>query len=134
MCSNRRCVFLSNKEVYCDKHRGHVGTKEVLPEADVSVERCVFIDSHPDRPGRKIPRVLEAGRLALQIGKVVNYCRHLLLSGAALTPTVTDIMCFIYNTFPIIISGSLRVTGLGQLVELSNTPAMLLPDNYRYAS
>ena len=70
-------MFLSNKEVYCDKHRGHVGSKEVLPEADISVERCVFIDSHPDRPGRKVPKVLEASRLALQIGKGLNTRGHL---------------------------------------------------------
>ena len=27
--------------------------------------------------------------------------------------------------------GSMRVARLGQVVELSNTPSMLLPDNYR---
>lgn len=42
----------------------------MVPELElIYVDRCVFVDAHPDRPGRKMPRQLEAGKVALQLGE-----------------------------------------------------------------
>ena len=68
-----RCVFLSNKEVYCHKHKDSVNGSEQVPEAELThVNSCVFVDVHPDRPGRKMPRQLEAAKVALQLGELVG--------------------------------------------------------------
>lgn len=43
----------------------------VLSESDVTVSRCIFVDTNPDRPGRKISRELEVSKAQIQIGKLV---------------------------------------------------------------
>ena len=42
---------------------------EVLLEKDVAVDRTIFVDTNPQRTGRRIPKTLDAARAKLQIGK-----------------------------------------------------------------
>ena len=45
---------------------------DVVTETELTaVDHCVFVDAHPDRPGRKIPRSLEAAKVSVQLGE--NY-------------------------------------------------------------
>ena len=62
------CVFLNNKEVYCQQHQSHAQQEDILPEADINVARCIFVETHPDSSGKKIQRVFEADKLSLRIG------------------------------------------------------------------
>ena len=68
-----KCVFLTNKEVYCQQHRGTADEEDILPEADINVARCIFVETHPDSSGKKIQRVFEADKLSVKIGNAYMY-------------------------------------------------------------
>ena len=74
MCARQAgCVFLADKEVFCSQHGDQRGEREVVPERDIYLNRCVSIETHYDRPGRRIPRALEVEKAVLQIGTTVTY-------------------------------------------------------------
>ncbi len=61
---------MKNKEVYCSKHKGSVASSEVITDTELTaVNHSIFVDAHPDRPGRKMPRNLEAEKISVQLGK-----------------------------------------------------------------
>ena len=73
-CARRsNCLFLYNKQVFCSSHREHGEGEVALPEGEVAVTRGIFVDTHPDRPGRKIPRTLEVSKAAIQIGTFIFF-------------------------------------------------------------
>ena len=66
-------MFLTSKQVFCHAHRDSaedIEGAEVLPEADITVARPIFVDSNPQRTSKKVPRTLDATRAKLQIGKL----------------------------------------------------------------
>lgn len=68
-----KCVFLTSKQVFCWTHRDNAKEEEeteVLPEADITVARSIFVDTNPQRTGRKIPKALDAAKTKIQIGEL----------------------------------------------------------------
>jgi hypothetical protein len=125
-----KCVFLTNKEVYCQQHRATADEEDILPEADINVARCIFVETHPDSSGKKIQRMFEVDKLSVKIGK--SECIHvhihiLFVEHFFLLRRVLSFYIYSYKNS----TGSLHVHSLGKLVEFSDTPTRLLPDKYR---
>ncbi len=50
-----------------------MATSDILTVTELmAVDHCIFVDAHPDRPGRKMPRKLEAAKIAVQLGELAN--------------------------------------------------------------
>ena len=74
MCARKRnCIFLRNKEVYCQLHAS-LGTKdERVKDSEMRVDRCILVYTDLERPGRKMTRALDPTQLRLSLGNSTVY-------------------------------------------------------------
>ena len=68
----QKCVFLLNKEVYC-QHHASLGPKEsIVKDSEMKVDRCILVYTDLEKPGRKMIRALDPTQLTISIGTSSN--------------------------------------------------------------
>ena len=69
MCARKKnCIFLHNKEVYCQQHAVMGDRNECVTDKEMSVTRCILVYTDMVKPGRKITRTLDPTQLKLSLG------------------------------------------------------------------
>ena len=69
MCARKKkCVFLRNKEVYCQQHSSMGPPEERVKEEEMGVVRCILAYTDVEKPGRKMVRTIDPAQLRISIG------------------------------------------------------------------